>query len=80
MSWDASRKSHEGLLAAGYTGPVETDEEHPPTCQFCKRELMWYLSPNNKFQPFDAGTFETHHGSCADYREHRQKIKKALAS
>lgn len=64
MAWDAKRKSHEGLLAAGYRGPWLNDAEHPENCPCCDVPLKWYMSPNTKLQPFTASSFEPHHGDC----------------
>lgn len=77
MAWDAARKSHDGLIAAGYRGPWANSNDQPATCKFCNREIVWYMTPNTKLQPFTAGTFEPHHGDCPEYAEMRRQQKEA---
>jgi hypothetical protein len=76
MTWAAERKSHEGLLAAGYF-QHSYDGEHPKICKFCGREIVWYVSKNFKPQSFDVGTFEPHGATCSKWQEFRQKQREA---
>lgn len=75
MTWDPARKSHQGLLDAGYRGPWQNDTEHPMECKFCHRAIVWYMTPKTKLQPFTAATFEPHHGDCLEYAEARKRQK-----
>jgi hypothetical protein len=74
MAWDEKRKSHQGLLDAGYSLHSITPE-YPAICRFCNRSIVWYTTPKFKVQPFDADTFEPHHGTCSEYQKARKEQK-----
>ena len=73
--WDPKRKSHQGLLDAGYRGPWQNDPEHAAECKFCNRAIVWYVTPKDKMQPFTASSYEPHHGDCAAYAAARKLQK-----
>lgn len=76
MAWDDKRKSHQGLIDAGYF-LHEVTNQYPAECRFCHKPIMWYVSKNFKVQPFTAGTFEPHHSDCLQYAEARKRQKAA---
>jgi hypothetical protein len=60
-------KTEKELLAAGYKF------KNKARCRSCQANIEWWMTPNLKNIPLDAGTMEVHFTTCPNAAQHRKK-------